>query len=746
MNNIPIFKKGFTIIELLAVIAIIAILVLLASPSILGKKEKAELAHIKADIKTTQSAVGAYLLKHESLEKKVSDGENIGFEEFSVNSEKIYSVRGEFNGDVYNDGSLYDVSSLIDSTLKKKGVFVANQEGIVYYVKGASVENSPPVGEPNPESDFVWISDEYGYEFKNKNGTGYWKYNGEKKNVVIPEKIDGETLKSYYKMFSESKGITKVSSLNKEVTSFVDMFYGASSDKNSTLDLNQLESDNVQYLISMFGNYEGGNIDMKKMKTSHWKNMNSMFLNSKIENLHLPLQNKSSIESVIQMFSQSEAKNIDFGQLDLSKVQNASFLFSKATAENIYFRKTKFEETKEMNFVFRGLKYKGERLDLSSFNLSKVESFTQAFRETEAKEIFFGENFNLQNVEDLQFLFLQSKISNLNLGSFNLKKAKKLDFMFSKAEINNLNFGENFGGDNLESLEFLFSESKIKKLNTASLKTLNVTNFIGVFDNSEIDEISFGENFNTESGVKMNLFFYKLKTKGDLILPPKFTTKKAKDLGVFASETTVEGELDFGDSIVFDFNNDLTHGATFVNLSAKNIKIGEMKFINANDEDIRPLFQSVSADKISIKNLEFSGKTRSIKSLFGKKIEEIVIEKLSFIDAENLDNVFADLKAKSMTINNFSAEKAKSTETMFRGSKIDELRFNNVSIGEIENIHLMFLQFEGTIYNLSWLKLANNTDYSYAFTDFKGKIIVRNQSEKDKLSEIFKGVIEIQNK
>lgn len=245
MNNRPNFKKGFTIIELLAVIAIIAILVLLAFPSILGKKEKAELAHIEADIKTTQSAVGAYLLKHESLEKKVSDGENIGFEEFSVNSEKIYSVRGEFNGDVYNGGSLYDVSSLIDSTLKKKGVFVANQEGIVYYVKGASVENSPPVGEPNPESDFVWIDDEYGYEFKNKNDTGYWKYIGEKKNVVIPEKIDGGTLESYYKMFSESEGITKVSSLNKEVTSFVNMFYGASSDKTSTLDLNQLESDNV---------------------------------------------------------------------------------------------------------------------------------------------------------------------------------------------------------------------------------------------------------------------------------------------------------------------------------------------------------------------------------------------------------------------------------------------------------------------------------------------------------------------
>lgn len=494
----------------------------------------------------------------------------------------------------------------------------------------------------------------------------------------------------------------------------------------------------------MFGNYEGGNIDMKKMKTSHWKNMNSMFLNSKIENLHLPLQNKSSIESVIQMFSQSEAKNIDFGQLDLSKVQNASFLFSNATAENIYFRKTKFEETKEMNFVFRGLKYKGERLDLSSFNLSKVESFIQAFRETEAKEIFFGESFNLQNVENLEYLFHKSKISNLNLGNFNLKKAKKLNFMFSKAEINNLNFGENFGGDNLESLEFLFSESKIKKLNTASLKTLKATNFVGVFDNSEIDEISFGENFNTESGVHMNLFFYKLKTKGDLILPPKFTTKKAKDLGVFASETTVEGELDFGDSIVFDFNNDLTLRAEFANLSAKTIKIGEMKFINTNDKDISSLFQSISADKISIKNLEFSGKTRSIQNLFGEKIEEIAIEKLSFIDVENLDFVFSQIKAKSMTINEFSAEKAKSAKFMFVASEIDELRFINANIGEIKDFGQMFLQFKGTIYNLSWLKLASSDDYSSVFMDFEGKIIVRNQSEKDKLSEIFKGVIEIQ--
>lgn len=43
-------KKGFTIVELLAVIAIVGILVLLAAPSLLGQSKKAKESAIKNDL------------------------------------------------------------------------------------------------------------------------------------------------------------------------------------------------------------------------------------------------------------------------------------------------------------------------------------------------------------------------------------------------------------------------------------------------------------------------------------------------------------------------------------------------------------------------------------------------------------------------------------------------------------------------------------------------------------------------
>lgn len=131
-------KKGFTLIELLAVIAIIAILVLLAAPSFLGSKEKASLALIKADVKTASNAVSIELLKNNTLRKQEKELSKEGFEVYKPSGKFTpYNVNGKFEGDIGLGGTLYDVSSLIDSSLNKKGIFVGNDDGETFYLAGA---------------------------------------------------------------------------------------------------------------------------------------------------------------------------------------------------------------------------------------------------------------------------------------------------------------------------------------------------------------------------------------------------------------------------------------------------------------------------------------------------------------------------------------------------------------------------------------------------------------------------------
>jgi type IV pilus assembly protein PilA len=57
-------NKGFTLIELIVVIAVIAVLVLLATPKFLDYTRDAKIAQIKNDIKVAEEVVEEYLIKN----------------------------------------------------------------------------------------------------------------------------------------------------------------------------------------------------------------------------------------------------------------------------------------------------------------------------------------------------------------------------------------------------------------------------------------------------------------------------------------------------------------------------------------------------------------------------------------------------------------------------------------------------------------------------------------------------------
>lgn len=143
MNKRILNKKGFTLIELIVVIAVIAILILLAMPRLIGHIENTKLVHIRNDIKAAENMMDAYLIANDEMPgewKKVSvaylaDKAKLGF---------LHDIKG-----ISKDVKGGDYKEIDKSILKKeintklKGSFYSNQGGKVYY------EHQKTLGEIN---------------------------------------------------------------------------------------------------------------------------------------------------------------------------------------------------------------------------------------------------------------------------------------------------------------------------------------------------------------------------------------------------------------------------------------------------------------------------------------------------------------------------------------------------------------------------------------------------------------------
>lgn len=141
MNN----KKGFTLLELVIVIAIIGVLVLLAAPKYLNHVEEAKDVHIVADTRTLENELKSHLAykNTEYKQKEVVDKD-------SLEDKKIYSSRGkqveEITEPVYKIEKPKDYTNTVLT-----GTFFANKEGTVYYTPeevDTKPEDTPNTGKP----------------------------------------------------------------------------------------------------------------------------------------------------------------------------------------------------------------------------------------------------------------------------------------------------------------------------------------------------------------------------------------------------------------------------------------------------------------------------------------------------------------------------------------------------------------------------------------------------------------------
>lgn len=139
-------KKGFTLIELIVVMAIIGILVLLAMPKFLDYTQRARITNIRHDVKVAEDKIEEYLIKYHKLP---DDWVEVTKEQLEAlkDEKKLYNKEGLVENNV-DDGEYKIIKDDFVKTeirSKLKGTFYANNNGKVYYedTKAGKPEEKP---------------------------------------------------------------------------------------------------------------------------------------------------------------------------------------------------------------------------------------------------------------------------------------------------------------------------------------------------------------------------------------------------------------------------------------------------------------------------------------------------------------------------------------------------------------------------------------------------------------------------
>ena len=431
-------NKGFTLVELLAVIAILAILVIVAMPNVLEMFNQAKVNTFVTEVQkimdTSTSQFTQDAIKNSGQTVYYSSVDNPELKTSQLNisgAEKDYFIEMDRNGNfkriiIYDDNYCYDVytyygndsiGNVDDSKSQFQGnkieknkvnttdirlsgndenIIVVSKEGnniVSYKVKGCDTKSFINI-EKNSNTGLLGNKDEIKTQEK------HCIYNG--------ELTQGATYTNGQYTYKYKMGVSLLGWGNISE----DGWGVKLTDSNSTAPVTtQLCSTiNGKPIVSLSGTFFGSDavsVDLTGFDSSKVKSMHMMFYKSKIKNINFGNFDTKNVTNMSSMFYNSEATNFDISSFDTSKVTNMGAMFSGAYIE---------------------------KLDLSHFNTSKVTNMRAMFSDAKVTNLNIS-NFDTSNVTDMVSMFWKSKLETLDLSSFNFNKVETFNTMFSLSNL-----------------------------------------------------------------------------------------------------------------------------------------------------------------------------------------------------------------------------------------------------------------------------------------------------------------------
>lgn len=477
-------KDGFTLVELLAVIAILALLVILALPNVISMFNQAKKEIFLTEIKKIYS---------ESKRKYISN---------SVAGSKVKKISSEDNSKLDMTGEKLQYCIILNNNGKVKSMKVSNGKWVASLDNDKKVEdltindleegnldgyrcsaNTPNVPKPvyctfdgDLKQGTKYVNGQYTYKYMQ-----YDVYNGivdfwvdldkEGWGVILTDRSSTDPITTPMCTYINDKPI-------------VAMNYMFTGSKATSIDLSGFNTSNVTSMTGTFSNLNLKSLDLSNLDTHNVSIMADIFMGSTIDEIDLSTFDTTSLKNTSRMFSGFKTNKLILTDFDTSKVMNMQAMFR--------------------NVVF-------ETLDLSELDTSSVTDMRSMFENAEIDNLILN-NFTTGNAANLSSMFKGLKIQNLNLSNFDTSKATNMSRMFSLSKIQNLNLN-GFNTSNVTNMQEMFRSANINILDLSSFDTSNVTNTRAMFMNcSNLETIFVSDKF-TMDNVSLSTKMFSGSTK-----------------------------------------------------------------------------------------------------------------------------------------------------------------------------------------------------------------------------------------
>ena len=351
-------KKGFTLVELLAVIAILAILVIIALPNVLKMFNDAKKNSFLTEAKTLAQDVSS---------KYISE---------SMKGNKLSVISNKKNS-LDLSGRDLEYSFELDSKGKIKNMIVSDGTYCISTNKDYTKITKSDISENCSYEELYNIAG----TLKNK----FYEESGRTDKSLVSSIVfysDGRTING-----SESYDVSE------EKDGSVKMYVTQNTEDSSLVDLTIVANGKIAFpedsseLFAFYDYYpcSGPQTSLKKIlfnnsiDTARTSNMREMFIyDLKLEVLNLNGFDTSSVTNMRGMFSDSGITSLNLSNFDTSNVTNMSWMFYESEATEIK-GLNKFNTSNVTNMYYMFYDSNVTTLDLSSFDTSNVTDMRRMF-------------------------------------------------------------------------------------------------------------------------------------------------------------------------------------------------------------------------------------------------------------------------------------------------------------------------------------------------------------------------------
>ncbi|MCR5483079.1 MAG: BspA family leucine-rich repeat surface protein [Bacilli bacterium] len=533
-------NKGFTLVELLAVIVILAIIMLIAIPAILNTMEKAK----RKSFITYVDKIGG--LSSQKYLKDSIEGKQSGCYLYNIKNDFDLSSTGSFKGYVlvksnskeikyyitlWNDDYMlvaYNYTDGINYKEQKKSI----EESLEIYDSSRSDELKPSTlcnyacnectydsaindpydnsGDTNLTGDITKIKGAStllnGTDFTNAiiNVAGSLDnvHEFKKTDTLIDDATkeiissnDQSSLDNPVYIWYENNIIYFYSDATKIFlnSNSAKMFYGFKNVEDFGDIINYTYANKVSTMSDMFADSGITKVDISNWDTPNLTNMNGMFSNTtKLKKVNLSNINTSKVTNMKSMFYKSGIEYVDLSMLDTSSLERISNLFdsSKIVEPNMSTWKT--PNLKDMNHIFRWCT-ELKRVDLNSLNLSGIKALGCLFEGCSKVEEIVVSNWDIGKIQVLDSLFKGcSSLKILNVSKWDTSNVTNFYSLFYGLQSIKTLDVSHWNTSKATNMGYMFYyTSNLQELDISNFDTKNVTNMSRMFQNCGAKELDF---------------------------------------------------------------------------------------------------------------------------------------------------------------------------------------------------------------------------------------------------------------